>query len=258
MVMNLLWCESVYDKIRWVEDTLDIVLALRAADSVPYQPARDIEVVSLSQMPLRQGLSTAEGLRRVLHDLANVELQAIELGVRTLMEYPWAPESFRQELAMIVREETHHLQLCLNEITRRGGFWGEWPVHLSLWQSTCPLDTLAERVFIVHRYLEASGLDSGDLLLKKLSGVPDPGLRALVKRITDDEVQHVAFGSYWCRSLLRTMNIHEDLFFQRMTQKLISERPRPNPISFERRRQALFSSAELTFLQNLKRPTSKY
>ena len=51
--------------------------------TVPSRPFRDVEVKKASELPKRKGLSYLEGKRRLIHDLASIELQAMELGLRT-------------------------------------------------------------------------------------------------------------------------------------------------------------------------------
>src|SRR5688572_7772101 len=74
------------------------------SQAVPMNPGRDVQIFPINKLPPKKGLSTREGQARLLHDLASIELQAMELGVRTLAEYPEAPARFRVELAEITRE----------------------------------------------------------------------------------------------------------------------------------------------------------
>ena len=159
----------VYNKLKLLPGSID--LAFKGLSVVPRAPGRDIQVVMADELPAKKGLSFKEGQARLLHDLASIELQAMELCLRSLSEFPEAEDAFRQELATIALSEGSHLQLCLDGIERLGYKWGDWPVHLALWHSTAPSDSLLDRILIVHRYLEGSGLDAGDTLLRRLSGV---------------------------------------------------------------------------------------
>ena len=153
---------------------------------IPETPGRDLEVRHIQDMPAKLPLSTEEGQQKLVHDLANIELQAMELGFRTLVEYPNAPAEFRLELEAIVLEEALHLKMCLEVLENLGGHWGKWPVHLGLWVSVSGTDSLLERLFIVHRYLESSGLDAGEKILSRLRGAPNLGVGKLVERIVED------------------------------------------------------------------------
>jgi uncharacterized ferritin-like protein (DUF455 family) len=175
-------------------------------ETPPEEVARSTQIVGIRELPTRGGLSTVAGLSRVLHDLANIEMQAIELGLRTLIEFPTAPMEFITELEEITREEATHLELCLGGLEELGTPWGVWPVHIQLWKSTSATDRLLDRILIVHRYQEGGGLEAGGNLLRKLTGVGslEPGVRnaadivrRCVQKIFDDELSHVQFGSRW-------------------------------------------------------------
>ncbi|MCB0357662.1 MAG: DUF455 family protein, partial [Bdellovibrionales bacterium] len=175
---------------------------------VPQTPARDISVVKAQEMPVKKGLSSKEGQGQTLHEIANIELQAIDLGLRTLIEFPHADPCFRKQLVDIVLEETFHLKICLEGLEQLNYSWGDWPIHTSLWDSTSPQDDLLNRILIVHRYLEGSGLDASALLLRRLSGVSNSHLVSIVKKIANDEEKHVEFGSVWFHKLCQ--NGHKD------------------------------------------------
>jgi len=168
---------------------------------VPLKPFRDVEVKKASELPKRKGLSYLEGKKRLIHDLASIELQAMELGFRTLFEFynkPDIPEDFFKELLRITYEETLHLELCIDTLKEYGGLWGEFPVHLGLWNVSKKTDSLLERLLKVHRYLEGSGLDASFSLLSKVKTLNEAKpLVKLISRIAHDEISHVAFGSKW-------------------------------------------------------------
>jgi len=169
---------------------------------VPKTPGRDLEIVMASKMPDKKGLSYIEGKTRLIHDLASIELQAMELGIRSLIEFSPAernvPVAFLKELAKITYEETLHLDLCLETLKVYGASWGDYPAHLGLWNVSRPTDTIIERLLKVHRYLEGSGLDASFSMLNRVKCVPDSKpLIKLISRIAHDEISHVQFGSKW-------------------------------------------------------------
>lgn len=169
--------------------------------TVPKAPSRDVEVLMASRLPKKKGLSYLEGKTRLIHDLASIELQAMELGVRTLIEFskdPDVPGEFLEDLATVTYEEALHLGLCLETLKEYGSEWGKYPVHLGLWNVSRAKDSLIERLLKVHRYLEGSGLDASFSLLKRVKSVGDSKpLVKLISRIAHDELSHVQFGSRW-------------------------------------------------------------
>lgn len=250
--MNIFAEPNIYKKILKIEQACHSFLQNPEIDFPLREPERDIQVVATVQMPKRPGLDSTNGQVRLLHDLANIELQAMELGFRTLVEFPQAPESFRRELVEIIIEESSHLQMCLTGIDALGGEWGDWPIHMGLWGAISSCDTLLERVFIVHRYLESSGLDAGETLLKKLSGVRNKNITTIVKKIVEDEVKHVAFGSRWYFELCKTYHVDPEKYFQFAVPLLSQTNPRSEKLSHTLRRQAGYRPEELLWLEEFR------
>lgn len=248
----LLGQTNIFEKLSALDATLDALGRREVEEVVPEIPGRDIEYLPISFCTGKLKISTQEGQQKLLHDLANIELQAMELGVRTLNEFPEAPFEMREELSQIVREEAKHLKMCLGTLERIGGFWGKWPVHMGLWHATHKKDTLLERLFIVHRYLEGSGLDAGDTILKRLSGIENKQVKQTVKVIVEEEVGHVAFGSKWYSLLAKELKIDDSIFFRRMCQKLMKRHPRKDRISRTLRLDAGFAASEIDHLEQLR------
>ena len=216
-------------------------------------PAREVEVLPLKFHPDKKGLSTAEGQARMLHDLANIELQAMELGLRTLCDFPDAPDQFKEELYQVTKSESDHLEMCLLEIEKLGFKWGDWPVHIALWEATSAEDSLLDRILIVHRYLEGSGLDAGDTLIRRLKGVDSKTVLMAIERINREEVGHVLFGSEWYTKICAKENIDPEKDYPERMRKLRWVLPkRMEPINVDLRKKAGFSDLEIKYLQDLR------
>lgn len=217
---------------------------------IPKVPGRDLEIIlEIKKHPPKAGLGTLAGQARMLHDLGNIELQAMELAVRTLAQYPDAPREFRAELAEIALEEARHFDLCLNALDELKSPWGSWPVHRSLWDVVTDGDLL-ERVLIVHRYMEGAGLDAGSRLMERLSGVKATLAREVVGTIVREEVGHVSFGSKWYRRLCAADGLDPDQYFAQMYPGLLKAIPRNEKPDYETRRRAGFSDVELETIRH--------
>ncbi|MES2962395.1 MAG: DUF455 family protein [Bdellovibrionota bacterium] len=237
------------------EKVAELPLALGAAlatteEARTFELGRDIAIMDSRRFPPKPGLSSKEGQARLMHDLASIELQAMELAVRSLHEFPDAPKDFRSELAAIAEGEGRHLALCLDAIEALGFEWGTWPVHTSLWDAVGPEDSLIDRVVIVHRYLEGSGLDAGEAILRRLTGVNAPETKPAVETIVREEVDHVAFGSLWYRRLCEREKIDPERDFISRIQSLVSAMPRREKVSAELRARAGFTKAEIEALDH--------
>ena len=244
---------DVFEKITVLRQNAQLALTHQARVVAPVIPARDAHVLEFKAHPLKKGLSSKEGQARMLHDLASIELQAMELGLRTLAEFPQACEEFKEDLWKITLSESEHLEMCLTEIAALGFKWGDWPVNCGLWQTVSPSDSLIDRVLIVHRYLEGSGLDAGDTLLKRLGGVDAVGVKKAVKIINTEEVGHVLFGTEWYIKLCKAEGLNPSEDFTQRMDKLRGVLPkRINPINSDLRLQAGFSVAEIAYLNGLR------
>lgn len=237
-----------------VEEKIRMIEAMKLSDigahwQVPLWPARDVVVKTPEEMPPRKGFSLKEGRARLLHDLGNIELQAIELCLRTLIEYPEVSSQFRAQLFELMQSERTHLELCLNGLTELGYKWGDWPVHMGLWSSVSKDDDILDRILIVHRYLEGSGIDAGSNLNKRLKGVPPESVHRIVAQITEEEIGHVKFGSDWYREFCIERGLNPDLDFPQRFNQIEKQVPkRIDKLNRELRKRAGFTEQELDFL----------
>jgi uncharacterized ferritin-like protein (DUF455 family) len=251
--MNSLFVENVFDKLKWLESSIDSALARRER-LTPQYALRDAAVLNPAEIPDRPSITCAEGQARLLHDLASIELQAMELGLRTLIEYPDAPAAFRQELAEVARSESAHLRMCLEEIETLGFRWAQWPVHCALWNCTDREDSLIDRILIVHRYLEGCGLDAGENILRKFQGSVNPRIKKILEQIVREEVGHVAFGSTWYREICRLEKIDPQNDFAERMSRLKHKIPRRNEkISRDLRLRAGFTDSEINHLEEMRK-----
>lgn len=222
--------------------------------NIPALAARDVLVLDPKSHPVKTGFSHKEGQARALHDLASIELQAMEMALRTLCEFPSSPLKFREELKNVCLSEAEHLRICLLELEKMGYEWGHWPVHQALWSALDSTDSLLDRILIVHRYLEGSGLDAGDTLLRRLAGCVDFGLQAVLQKITEEEISHVEFGCRWYRLICESEGLDSQVDFEQRMKKLRERLPkRIEKISFQLRLRAGFTTTEINFLEEYRK-----
>jgi uncharacterized ferritin-like protein (DUF455 family) len=219
----------------------------------PIEPGRSASIVDQFRGQ-KEKLSTPAGQARLLHELCNIELQAMELALRTYLEFPEAPVEFRKELAILTKQEGGHLILCLNELESRGYRFGHWPIHLQLWKAVSLEDSLLDRLLIVHRYLEGSGLDSGAKILKRLKGVGDWRLNCIVDQIHQDEIEHVRFGCRWYQEIAKSLNLDPEIDFINRMNHLFERLPkRLEKFDENLRRDVGFSSLEVEHLKSIQK-----
>jgi len=99
------------------------------------------------------------------------------------------------------------------------------------------------------RILEARGLDVSAPLRRQLAGAGDPESAALLARIYDDEIGHVAAGTLWFRAVCHDSGIDpEARFLELLARHRGSRRRRWGPVDRAGRTAAGFSERELAAL----------
>lgn len=242
--------KSPEEKIAAVHGAIGDAMALTKARH-DFSLGRNVKIVAPHELPAKIGLGSAQGQARLLHDLASIELQAMELGIRSLFEYPEAPREFRRELAEVALSESRHLGFCLKGLEELGFKWGDWDVHTALWNTVDATDSLIDRVLIVHRYLEGAGLDAGESIMKRLVGVASKSVRRTVGVIVTEEIDHVLFGSRWFRKLCESERLDSEREFASRMVRISKLSPRREKIAHEVRLRAGFTSQEIAVLSRL-------
>ncbi|MEQ9199691.1 MAG: ferritin-like domain-containing protein, partial [Rhodospirillales bacterium] len=127
----------------------------------PDRPARPERPVlqSPGKMPRRR-IGTLEGRIALLHAVAHIELNAIDLAWDIIARFPGMPRAFYDDWVSVGREEATHFRLIDDRLRELGASYGDHPAHDGLWKSAqSTADDLLARLAIVPLVLEARGLD---------------------------------------------------------------------------------------------------
>ncbi len=243
---------SIENRLKSFDALLHLSFTAPETILIPEIPGRPGEIWPIKKLPPKPGLSKKEGQARLMHDLASIELQALELALRTLIEFPDAPAEFREKLAVVATEEAQHFGLCVKVLENLNTPFGSFPVHMGLWESVDSGDSLLDRLLVVHRYLEGSGLDAGQMILRRLDSTPDFGVKDVVQLISDEELGHVQFGSEWYRKICELNRLDPELDFYNRLNNLFHRIPRRlEKIEKKLRIKAGFSETEIANLEKL-------
>lgn len=136
---------------------------------------------------------------RVLHFFANHELLAMELMAVALLRFTDAPPAWRMGLARILLEEQDHMRLYLDRMDALGVRFGEQGVSPFFW--TCLADVASPRDFAAGMSLtfEVANLDWCRFYGAAVREVGDSETDALLERVYQEEIRHVAHGLRWFR-----------------------------------------------------------
>jgi uncharacterized ferritin-like protein (DUF455 family) len=215
----------------------------------PRQPGRPGHWIISETSPKRRRSLHDLGARRIfLHAIYHIELSAIDLAVLLCLRAPGSPRRLHQEFLGIAREEAVHAQLLEGWLTANDAPPGSHSVHHRLWDTAVACADLGEQLVVVPRYLEARGLDVSAELLPRLREA-DAAAGAILSRIYQDELTHVAIGSrwhdWWCERLGLERARH---FGAVVRRRFPSQLPSPFRLDLPGRLQAGFSAAELAVL----------
>ena len=231
---------------------LDLELPMDAAREIlepPGIPGRPARPVLVPHAQIRQrGVGTIEGRAALVHAIAHIELNAIDLALDAVWRFAGLPDSFYRDWAGVAREEALHFTLLRDHLHRLGYAYGDFPAHAALWEMAERTrgDVLA-RIALVPRTLEARGLDASPAVKAKLLGAGDAAGAAIIDRILHDEIGHVAIGNRWFRWLCDRRGLDPVETYAELAAHHAAPRPR-GPFNIEARRAAGFSEAELARL----------
>ena len=188
---------------RWFARTLSLRSPLDPplADR-PGRPEKP-ELVPPKNMEKRS-LHTLKGRIAVLHAIAHIELNAVDLALDIVARFATGPvpNSFFDGWMQVAFEEAKHFRMVRARLRELGADYGDLPAHDGLWQAAHATRTdLTARLAVVPLILEARGLDVTPALQAKMRETGDLESAAILDVIYNDEKGHVAVGAKWFRFL---------------------------------------------------------
>jgi len=207
----------------------------------PATPARPIAPALLSprDMPKR-GPGSPEGRIAMLHAIAHIELNAVDLHWDILARFADTPmpAGFVTDWVKAADEEAKHFNLMCDCLETCGSHYGALPAHAGMWQAAedTAHDLLA-RLAVVPMVLEARGLDVTPNMIALFRQAKDKAAVAALEVIYADEVAHVAYGSKWFHFLCGRHDLDpRDVFHDLVTRYFHS--PLKSPFNVEKRAEA--------------------
>jgi len=220
-----------------------------ATVALPGRPPRP-ELVHAAKVP-RRSPKTPAGLAALLHAIAHIEFNAINLALDAAWRFDGMPREFHLDWLRVAAEEALHFSLLQEQLALLGHSYGDFPGHDNMWQM-CERtgDDVVARMALVPRTLEARGLDATPQIQEKLRRVGTPAaLRAVdvLDVILRDEVGHVAIGNRWFHHLCAQRGLDPTVVYPELVVQYEAPRLRP-PFNEAARRAAGFTEAEMAFL----------
>ncbi len=221
-------------------------LALAEPCGIPGRPDRPERVPH--QAVKQRSMHTPEGRAALVHAIAHIEFNAIDLALDACWRFAAMPDAFYQDWIGVAREEALHFELLRDHLVTLGFAYGDFPAHGALWEmADRTRDDVLARVALVPRTLEARGLDASPAVRAKLVACGDVAGAAIIDVLLRDEVGHVAIGNHWYRWLCDARGLEPLATYRELAIRHRAPRPR-GPFNLAARRAAGFSEDELALL----------
>ncbi|MCX2717379.1 ferritin-like domain-containing protein [Helicobacter sp. MIT 21-1697] len=196
-------------------------------------------------------IKSIESFAKVLHSIVHIEYSAIDLALDALTRFKNLPLSYYDDWLEVALQESLHFRLlreCLNIL---GYEYGDFPVHSQLFDAQVATPDFSNRMALLHRGLEANGLDANPFVANKVKAFEHsltPKVLEILQIILHDEIEHVKKGDKWWR-FANTQASAQD--FVAILKHFEAFRPISKVLHYEARLQAGFSPQELEMMSIL-------
>ncbi|WP_422006952.1 ferritin-like domain-containing protein [Pyruvatibacter mobilis] len=192
---------------------------------VPDRPARPDKPDLLPPRAMkRRGPGSLAGRVALLHALAHIELNAIDLACDLLARFPDdegapLPRAFADDWVRVADEEGKHFLMLQARLGELGAAYGDLPAHDGLWQAAeATAHDLAARLAIVPLVHEARGLDVTPQTVAALTRAGDEKSAQILDVIYRDEIGHVAAGVRWFEAAASRRKVLPKVLFDSLVE----------------------------------------
>lgn len=207
----------------------------------PLRPARPEkpELLSPRDVPRRRP-GSPEGRKAILHAVAHIELNAVDLHWDIIARFTDTPMpiGFYDDWVKAADEEAKHFNLVSDCLEAMGSFYGDLPAHAGMWRAAeDTAEDLMGRLAVVPMVLEARGLDVTPGMIEVFRKAKDDGAVAALEVIYGEEVAHVAYGSKWFHFLCGRHEMDPKDAFHTLVRRYFHAPLKP-PFNAEKRAEA--------------------
>jgi len=239
---------QLYDDYQLEQVSLDLS---RNVDSqnldLPGRPDKP-ELVPPLNVPRRK-MDTEQGRVSLLHSLAHIEFNAMNLALDAIWRFPDMPQQYYEDWLRVAKEEAYHFTLVQKHIQTLGFSYGDFPAHNSLWEMVeRTTDAVIARMALVPRTMEARGLDAVPMIRDRFKQIKDVQAVEILEIILRDEIGHVLIGNRWFNFLCAKDNLSPIATYKELARKYCAPTLR-GPFNIQARKQAGFTDEELNLLE---------
>lgn len=213
---------------------------------VPGHPPRPLLVAPRALKS--RGLGSAHGRAALVHAVAHIEFNAINLALDAMYRFRDLPADYYSDWYSVALDEARHFELLSQRLQALGFSYGDFPAHNGLWEAACKTaDSCLARMALVPRVLEARGLDVTPGMIERLERAGDQPTVAILQVILSEEVAHVTIGTRWFRYCCAQQGLDPDATFLELVRAHSASAIR-RPFNEAARRVAGFTDDEQTAL----------
>lgn len=204
--------------LRWFAGDLDWEFSV-CPNARPARPDRP-ELLPPAKMPKRRKGGTLANRLALIHAVAHIELNAIDLAFDIVARFgDQMPREFTNDWVKVGDDEARHFMMLSRRLQDLDSYYGALPAHDGLWESSqATADNIAARLAVVPMVLEARGLDVTPDMISKLVSAGDTETAEVLKVIYEEEVSHVAAGKRWFAFIAQKTGREEEPYFQELVQ----------------------------------------
>lgn len=213
---------------------------------VPGRPAKP-RLVMPRDVP-RRGLGSDDGRAALVHAVAHIEFNAINLAWDAVYRFRGMPEDYYRDWTSVAHDESRHFTMLSARLAQLGHAYGDFDAHNGLWEMAVKTaDSCLARMALVPRVLEARGLDVTPGMIARLRSAGDGATAEILEVILREEVPHVAAGTRWFRFCCEREGRDPELTFVDLLHDYVPTGLH-GPFNLDARRAAGFSDEELSML----------
>jgi len=211
----------------WKNGTLDCGGTWKISNSIG-EPARpdNPELIPPGKTPRRR-LSSVQGRIALLHAIAHIEFNAIDLAFDLIARFgneacfsPENQQDFITDWINVGEDEARHFKMVENRLNDLDAKYGDLPAHNGLWEAAeSTRHDLSARLAIAPLVLEARGLDVTPPMIEKLMSAGDSCSADILRVIYKEEITHVAAGARWFKYICNNRNLPPKNHFQNLVKK---------------------------------------
>jgi uncharacterized ferritin-like protein (DUF455 family) len=213
---------------------------------IPGRPQKP-DLVPPLEVPKR-AMNTDQGRASLLHSLAHIEFNAMNLALDAIWRFKGMPASYYEDWIKVTKEEAYHFSLLEAYLKQMGYIYGDFLAHNSLWEMVeRTSDAVIARMALVPRTMEARGLDAVPMIRERFKQIKDVRAVEILEIILRDEIGHVLIGNKWFNYLCEKNNLSAITAYKELARKYRAPVLR-GPFNLEGRKQAGFTNEELDLL----------